>query len=378
MPSADIHRKLTSLALTVAPELFAGLDTTALRTEYCRYPDLALTGDPEAQRFMFELDGMQFHYLPDAPLENLYRHYRRESNGCLRRSRQFVNPHYEFAQAGIKHYLELILHLLEADCHADAMKATGTLLHVLQDNSFGVHTLEGPGGTDAFFFDRLRMWPESPFQILSRLACDDRLSHGRRAPLILGDSVEEATLRIYRHWCDAIRIGRNICVNFLFNRNMADIAPMTSAAALLSADVLHTLHALARHRNTAAAHLPLNEFEPYEPPSRGPAKLPDGTLTFPVAAEEHLLYRFPAGIFKLLCIAATAADKQTLRYELVNDSKVEGRGELNPGTVQKLYIAAPKNECGFKFYADRGAAGIILEHTELQRRPTPEHSPSQQ
>ena len=53
------------------------------------------------------------------------------------------------------------------------MKYLGVLLHVLQDACFGIHALEGPGGSDLFFFDRLRIGDFSPAEVLARLDCSD-------------------------------------------------------------------------------------------------------------------------------------------------------------------------------------------------------------
>lgn len=51
----------------------------------------------------------------------------------------------------------------------EAMKYLGVLLHVLQDACFGVHALEGPGGCDLFFFDRLGISDFSPAAKLAQL-----------------------------------------------------------------------------------------------------------------------------------------------------------------------------------------------------------------
>lgn len=366
VPSSEIHRRLTRFALRLVPELFAGNDTAALSEQYCRLPDLAMTGDPEAQRFLFERDGIQFHYLPDAPLENLYRHYRAETDGRLKRSRPFVNPHYEAALAGLTHYLTLIPELLRTNRIADAMKTTGVLLHVLQDNSFGIHTLEGPGGTDVFFFDRLKLWEKSPFETLCRLDCSSTPPILPRSPVSLGNSPEEAALRIYRHWCDAIRLGRTSCVKVLLAGD-ADISPMTAASVLLCADVLQTILELSRCRQKKAAPLPLNEFEPYEPPGRGMETDSGQSLAFPVMTEEHLLYRFPAGIFTLLSAELSLPGDGFCLFELVNNGTVVQSGKVKSGQPVKLELEFPRNECGFRFYAEQDAVGIMLKYPEVHR-----------
>lgn len=367
MPFSAIHRKLTRFALAAAPELFAGCDTEALVQTYCCYPDSALMPDgDEAKKFLYEPDGVPFHYLPDAPLENLYRHYRRGADGKLNRARGFVNPHFEFARAGLVHYLTRISGDLRAGRRTDAMKSAGVLLHVLQDNSFGVHTLEGVGGTDVFFFDRLNVWEDSPFDALCRLDCGDPAPVLPRAPQVLGNSPEEAALRIYRRWCDAIRIGRTVCVRFLLDRK-TDPAPMAAASVLLCADVLRTLSAFSGR--SAETPLALTDFEPYEPPCRDFAESLARTLTFPVRAEEHLLYWFFPGMFDSL-FAVVGTRDGAVRYESVNGGATVRSGVLQAGERVTLTLDRPENICGFKFFAERGAVRIQLTDTELRRPQT--------
>ena len=361
MPSSEIHRKLTLFALKFVPELFAGSNTVTLSEQYCRFPDLAMTGDPETQCFLFERNGIQFHYLPDAPLENLYRHYHAETDGRLKRSCPFVNPHYEFILEGLTYYLTLIPELLRTNRVVDAMKATGILLHVLQDNSFGVHTLEGPGGTDVFFFDRLKLWEKSPFETLCRLDCGSTPPVLPRSPVSLGNSPEEAALRIYRHWCDAIRIGRMSCVKVLLKGD-PNISQMTAVSVQLCADVLQTILELSRCLPKGTALLSLNEFEPYEPPGRGIETTSDQSFVFSITTEEHLLYRFPAGIFTLLSAELFSADNCFCLFELVNNGIVVQNGKVKPGQPMKLRLEFPQNECGFKFYAEQATARIMLKH----------------
>lgn len=366
MPTTEVHRKLTRFALELVPELFRGSKTVFLTERYCCFPDLTIAGDAEAQRFLFERNGIPFHYLPDSPLENLYRHYRMGTDGKLKRSRSFVNPHYEFALEGLTHYLTLIPNLLRMACFDDAMKATGVLLHVLQDNSFGVHTLEGPGGTDVFFFDRLKLWNTSPFETLCRITCGNVCPVLPRSPFSLGDSPEEAALRIYRHWCDAIRTGRATCVKLLLE-NHTDLSTMTANTILLCADVLQTILELSRGRTTGEAILSLNEFEPYESPSRTMEENPDRSLVFSIVTEEHLLYRFPENIFSSLSAELLLPDGKSCQFELENDGIIVQKGKAESGLPIKLDLDSPRNKAGFRFYADRGPVRIALKSPSVHR-----------
>lgn len=365
MPDSATHRKLTKFTLSAAPALFAGQDTAELIHHACLLPDLVQNGEPDAMRVCFELDGIPFHYLPDVPLENLYRHHYRDAAGTVKRCRSFNNHHYDFAIKGLTRSLSRILELLRTGRNDEAMKTTGMLLHVLQDNSFGVHTLEGVGGTDVFFFDRLELWRESPFQRLCRLSCSDTSPQLSRQPEALGGSVDEASLRIYRRWCNAIRLGRRKCVEVLLN-SKADLQPMTAASVLLGADVLQTLNALYQNNEKSGQKIPLTEFEPYESPVRKLAETANGNSIFSISLEEHLFYQFPEHLFEFFSTGVQATGDAPVHYELINNNVTEQYGILLPGKSEQWRIRFPKHRFGMKFSVERGSAQIILTDPKLQ------------
>ena len=150
MPDSSVHRHITECALHLAP-LEGGNE--GLVGEYCTYPDAYFSDPEKLAPYMFFLDGVQFHYLPDTPYAPLYRYW--DAAGCVHRTVPFVNENFRHAKAGFTYYLEQILRCFRLGQPEEGKKYLGCLLHMLEDSTFGVHALEGPGGTDLFALDRM-------------------------------------------------------------------------------------------------------------------------------------------------------------------------------------------------------------------------------
>ena len=171
MPATAQHRRMTANALNLVPELPG--PRSRLTEEFCLYPDQALNAPEEFARYCRLPSGEWFHYLPDVSYAELYRYHTVDCAGHIRRARAFRNGNYDFALPGFLHLLRQSATQLGDGKEEEAMKYLGVLLHVLQDACFGIHALEGPGGSDLFFFDRLRIGDFSPAEVLARLDCSD-------------------------------------------------------------------------------------------------------------------------------------------------------------------------------------------------------------
>ncbi len=107
---------------------------------------------------------------------------------------------------------------------------------------------------------------------------------------------------------------------------------------------------------------------PWTPsPGRGMETDSGQSLAFPVMTEEHLLYRFPAGIFTLLSAELSLPGDGFCLFELVNNGTVVQSGKVKSGQPVKLELEFPRNECGFRFYAEQDAVGIMLKYPEVHR-----------
>ena len=326
MPETAQHRRMTANALNLVPELPG--PRSRLTEEFCLYPDLALNAPEEFARYCRLPSGEWFHYLPDVSYAELYRYHTVDCAGHIRRARAFRNGNYDFALPGFLHLLRQSATLLGDGKEEEAMKYLGVLLHVLQDACFGIHALEGPGGSDLFFFDRLKIGDFSPAEVLARLDCLD-FPFFSAVPRMLGTSVPEAALRLYAHYCRTARAARRSCMEILLahwngkNENTASCLSMYRNAVQLCADVLKTVSELAAGKTEASPYMPLAELEPYEFPVGGYGAYrfrtletdcyytPDGQkqqlafpeavfhsgLSFGLSAEQNLLYHLPEKTF---------------------------------------------------------------------------------
>ena len=316
------HRKITAAALKLVPE-FPG-SRERLAEEFCLYPDWAFT-DPENFASYCRLpSGEWFHYLPDISYAELYRYHTIDNSGHIRRARPFRNANYDAAFPGFIYLLERSTAMLKADRKEEAMKYLGVLLHVIQDACFGVHALEGAGGCDIFFFDRLEIGDFSPAEILSRLDCSD-FPDFHATPVILGANIPEAAMRLYSHYCRTARTARRRCMEILISRwngkndTEAFCLDMYRNVIQLCANVLETVLKLATQKAESSPFVQLTEFEPYEFPLGGYGAYrfrtlepdyyytPDGQrhplvfsetsflsgLSFGLASEQNLLYHLP-------------------------------------------------------------------------------------
>ena len=177
MPGSHIHQYLTQTALSLVPAETG--DNTALVRDYCLYPDEYFSRPESLSPYFFSTDGIQFHYLPDTPCNELYRYWEVGADGHLHRAKPYRNQNFLHAKNGFSFYLTKTVDLLRRGETEEGKKFLGCLLHMLEDSAFGIHSLEGPGGFDLFALDRLTDSPVPPTGILKQLTCT-----GLPAPII--------------------------------------------------------------------------------------------------------------------------------------------------------------------------------------------------
>ena len=386
MPATAQHRRMTANALNLVPELPG--------------PRSRLTEEPEEfARYCRLPSGEWFHYLPDVSYAELYRYHTVDRAGHIRRAHAFRNGNYDFALPGFLHLLEQSSSLLGEGNEMEAMKYLGVLLHVLQDACFGIHALEGPGGSDLFFFDRLGIGDFSPAEILANLNCLD-FPNVSAKPSILGSSIPEAALRLYSHYCRTARSARRNCMEILLSRwgrndeNRASCSLMYRNAVLLCSDVLKTVSELASGTVQASPPMLLTELEPYESPVGGygayrfrtletdcyytsdgqkqllalPAATFHSGLSFGLAVEQNLLYHLPEKTFDhfsgtLLLMGEKDADvhcriinRGTAVREFVFDAR---------RPVQAVNLSNPAGEFGFRLTSEAPFGIMVLGDGQL-------------
>lgn len=386
------HRKITAAALKLVPEFPGSRDRLA--EEFCLYPDWAFTDPEKFARYCRLPSGEWFHYLPDISYAELYRYHTIDNSGYIRRARPFRNANYDAAFPGFLYLLERSTTLLKSDDKNEAMKYIGVLLHVLQDACFGVHALEGAGGCDIFFFDRLEIGDFSPAEILSRLDCSD-FPDFHATPVILGANIPEAAMRLYSHYCRTARTARRRCMEILISRwngkNEAETLclDMYRNVVQLCANVLETVLKLAEQKAESSPIVPLTEFEPYEFPLGGYGAYrfrtlepdcyytPDGQshplvfsgasfrsgLSFGLTGEQNLLYHMPKKLFDSFSgkLLLTGEKNASAHCRIINNGTPVQEFRLDGNnTVQPLTIPTPAGEFGIRLTSTAPYGIVVL------------------
>lgn len=219
-----------------------------------RYFDLEGCGYREALPYMFFTDGIQFHYLPNSPIEPEYKYWSVvcDKKGNPRRLRKPVrceNLNWKHAFRGFSYYLEKMSRAAKAQDFEAFGGFGGVLLHVLQDACTGLHALEGVDGVDIFALDRL-VEPPGGDPFLSASSVLSSKKHGQispRSPRLLGECPAEAAFRLYSAYSQTVSGARHKLMPLLMSVYEKDLkqaeflyTAMLSEAAGLCADVLYT------------------------------------------------------------------------------------------------------------------------------------------
>lgn len=397
MPDAAVHAGLTRAALQLL-KTDTG-DNQRLIDDYSSWPDLYFSGRrAEIAPYMFFLDGIQFHYPPDTPYNELYRYWDMDENSNFHRSRAAVNENFRHVTAGFRFYVEHILKCFRKDEMEEGKKYLGCLIHMLQDSTFGLHALEGAGGSDAFVLDRLTGAEPAPSTILAGLRYREDFRMPDYAPHLLGNSAEETVMRLYAEYCrisaDSRRCVFRYVMNILENRtgrNSAEEQHMFDNAVKLTADTIWTVYRIARGETGPVRPCRLEELEPYQFPFGGfapyrfrsflrnqavdregktlPLELDCGRfehgLSFGTHLEGALLYSVAPEVFsRFTCrvglhAAFPAAGEVQLTW--IDHGRETETFTLDPGCRSRMVdLPDPGGEFGLKFRSSPACGVLVL------------------
>lgn len=360
MPSSYIHQAVTRYALSFADGVPG--DHSGLINNYCLYPDDYFSGKPEYVPYNFFTDGVQFHYLPDTPYNELYRYWSAEG-GRVHRTMPYVNENFIHARAGFEFFLTHIVEEFRAGNMEEGKKYLGSLLHMLEDSTFGLHSIEGPGGMDLFVLDRLMESEELPTMFATRIDAEGlKLTPSPYTPRQLGGCVGEMIMRLYREYYRRTCESRKCTFQYILNvrdknesANQSLVQRLLDTTVQLCADVIYSLKHIAEGTAIVAGPCPLTALEPYEFPfggygmyrfrgyERDRVLFADGTMkqidgvSFGSHHEGALRYWIAPGVFR----------KFTAELKLYAPENSMGEAEItirNHGTViQKIVLNAQKN-----------------------------------
>ena len=289
MPDIIQHRMFTEMVLDLLTPYFKlpNKEHRALVEEYCLYPDDFFSMDEATYKnispYIFIKDEIPFHYLPDTPLNDLYRFWLPNlEKQRLEKTKIFHNDNFCFAKEGFEFYLNNIVECFKNKNYREGAIFAGCLIHMLEDASFGVHSLEGPYGTDIFILDRLFEEPDDlrkkPLNILASIDCSKVLAI-KHDPQLIGASVPEIAMRLYAVYTKAVITSRRLCfkiVNNVYqnkeNENQELIQKMIANVVKLCTDMLFSVFSVADQNFKAPDGLKkvfLSELEPFVFPLGG-------------------------------------------------------------------------------------------------------------
>jgi len=278
---AKEHNSVTKYAVNILDkwkqEIIAP-EVNNLINEYCTYPDSYFDvnngGHKKASRYYFETDGIQFHYIPDTQIIDKYRYWN-VNDGKLFAGGESENLNWKHAKNGFTYYLSRAVEFIKKNKLKDALAYTGCLLHMLQDSCFGLHSLEGPYGTDLFVLDRLFEYgddiSELPSNILVQEMPESAVICPEYVPLLLGNTIEEAVFMLYSRYVECCLKSRKISFKIVLNHyerksNKDLYTEMFHGIVELSADVINTILHIAHDKKEHLSNVLLSELEPIDRP----------------------------------------------------------------------------------------------------------------
>ena len=404
MPGAATHSYLTESALKLVPG-FPG-EHSAFINDYCNYPDHYFGGFEKIKPYYFETDGIQFHYPPDIPYNDLYRYWGMNGNR-FGRIRQFRNENFVHVHAGFAWYLERTVNCFKHGDWEEGKKYLGSLLHMLQDSTFGAHVLEGAGGTDLFALNRLIESEELPVMALINISCLE-FHPPEYVPVSLGSTADEAVMNLYTEYCCRTDRARKCAFRIILNEvygKKADSEPLVKElyenSVALCSDVIFTVLEIARGVSEIRGDLPLHLIEPFEFPLGGfgnyvfrtiekdRAFLKDGTaipleirtgqdrrsvkgFSFGVQFEGALRYWIAPGAFREFCgcigLHPAYGGRAKIFFEILNNGIVAESFEIDDeNPVHEIHLTNPCNEVAIQFRTDFPYGILVLGDAILKR-----------
>ncbi len=345
-------------------------------------------------------DGIQFHYPPHTPYEEAYRYWNSDENGRLFHSHKFINHNFEFMFSGFQFYFNRIIDCLNNNEKEEARKFLGCLVHTLEDSTFGLHALEGPGGAAAFVLDRMadsRDFPIRPSYLAARLN-SDCCQVPNYVPHSLGRTADEASMRLYAEYVACVTDSRKCLFSFILKANNGDTEicrhltqRMFDNAVKISADAIWTVFAIANGKDATPPPCPLTDMEPHVFPfggfhpyrytaferdfavnmkderipiklllSDGPQEFPQG-LSFGTHAEGELLFWIAPGSFdgtRLKVGFHPNLHFGKANLQIINDGTVID--EVVLGDLAYTTTINPRNLFGLRFTSDSSAGCICV------------------
>ena len=351
-----IHQCLTHLALASNHVS----DAENLVSTYCAYPDLYYEKrSPETEPYIYFHDGIQFHYPPHTPVEEFYRYWVRDKNTnypvCHHENENIVH-----VEAGFRFYLGKIIPLLQKCEREEAWKYLGCLLHFLEDSTFGIHTLEGPDGTDLFVLDRLFGADIAKFLFAIQLP-EECHSITVEPKIITADAEELVPLLYARYMRDTARSRQylfDMAVEYRYGKSHRsseeNIRQMFMVALQLAADTIATILAISSGQIVNIQERKLSEYSPYHYPIGGSGfalqryAVQENTIIFGVNSLVSLLYMIPGKLYDCFTCNVCGIGIKDVTLELLNQNAVVQTVRLEAEKEIQLKIPSPSDTMGFR------------------------------
>lgn len=388
MPGSHIHIQLTREALEYSGVPLEEQCAGRLIREYCLYPDYYFGRQDEVGKYQYFTDGIQFHYLPDTPWNDVYRYWGYDKNGQACKVRPFRNENFIHADNAFRFLIVRCVEEWKNGNWDEGSRYLGTLLHTLEDSTFGPHTLEGPHGVDFFALNRLS--GKDLVTPVCQMTPDQAPLTELKDPIrILGRNPEEVSMHLYAEYTNANNASRQCCFreavrHFTHALNeeetLADCHRMRVNAVKVCAEVLKSCYALATGKGleTLPEYCSLAELEPVEFPFSGagryrfsPMHKEGDTLKFGIQQIVTLTYSIAENTFRNFETTLFLEDythktgiscRVLLRDEPLLDTV------LRAGNPVKLTLKDPGGMLSFRF---RGPGtvpgGIVLKDPVLFR-----------
>ncbi|MCM8768990.1 MAG: NPCBM/NEW2 domain-containing protein [Candidatus Omnitrophica bacterium] len=228
-----------------------------------KYFDVDSGGYQQARPFAFFTQKVQFHYIPNTPVENRYKYWRVVENKLgepvkLSRFRyNRLDPAWKHLSQGFRFYLTQATARLKEGRITDFAGYLGSLLHILQDATCYLHSLEGIDGTDILILDRLLVSGEEDFSRWPSYLLRESPEGEVRllTPQVVGTSIPEASFLLYSRLWQDVSANRRLLLPLylaLINSDGSKIhqirSEMLSRAGQLCLDVTHTVFGIAFER----------------------------------------------------------------------------------------------------------------------------------
>lgn len=368
MPNKYHHQIITRQALKSA-----GItDAPLLVEEYSSFPDNFHRDYDNIAPYMFIMDKVEFHYPPHTPVDQFYRYWEHIPHQRTVMLDREENHNSTFAEAGFRFYFEHCIEALQNGKREEAWKFLGCLLHFLEDSAFGIHTLEGPDGTDIYVLDR--MSGKQFAKYICSIPPDDALTELEVVPQILASNIDEAVARLYFRYVEATAISRqaafDIALEYIIGKSRHTLPEnqrtMFLSAVQLAADTAATILAIAENRAPEFSQRNLCDFAPFHYPIGGGGRfqlaryeLNGNDFTFGVNLEARLLFKIPA-VYKCFSGRIISSNVENTTIEIINNGNVCQTLQLNGDMDIALDIHSPGGVFGLRCTAPSGKGEITL------------------